>query len=162
MKRQNNMHCDIIFEYFTKMVNYWGLICTLLHPNSKWGKLTSDKYSWVIRKILIHLNVIIPYIIINFTNADTHLYMCTCKRGNDTDTKEFHYISILFTAIFMVGCVRKRNFKYSPEREIKFIGLFGDRGHRGPYSPFKPCNHNLYIGLIIFPHIDNPQSTGYK
>ena len=42
------------------------------------------------------------------------------------------------------------------EREIKFIGLFGDRGHRGPYSPYKPCNHNLYIGIIIFPHIDNP------
>ena len=41
------------------------------------------------------------------------------------------------------------------EREIKFIGLFEDRGHRGPYSPYKPFNHNLYIGIIIFPHIDN-------
>ena len=48
------------------------------------------------------------------------------------------------------------------EREITFIGLFGDRGHLGPYSPYKPCNHNPYIGIIIFPHIDNPQSTGYK
>ena len=48
------------------------------------------------------------------------------------------------------------------EREIKFIGLFEDRGHRGPYSPYKPFNHNLYIGIIIFPHIDNPQSTGYN
>ena len=47
------------------------------------------------------------------------------------------------------------------EREIKFIGLFEDRGHRGPYSPYKPFNDNLYIGIIIFPHIDNPQSTGY-
>ena len=45
------------------------------------------------------------------------------------------------------------------EREIKFISLFEDRGHRGPYKPF---NHNLYIGIIIFPHIDNPQSTGYN
>ena len=45
------------------------------------------------------------------------------------------------------------------KREIKFIGL-GDRGYRGPYSPYIPCNHNLYIGIIIFPHIDNPQSTG--
>ena len=45
------------------------------------------------------------------------------------------------------------------EREIKFIGLFEDRGHRGPYKPF---NHNLYIGIIIFPHIDNSQSTGYN
>ena len=48
------------------------------------------------------------------------------------------------------------------EREIKFIGLFENRGHRGPYSPYKPFNHNLYIGIIIFPHIDNPQSTGYS
>ena len=48
------------------------------------------------------------------------------------------------------------------EREIKFMGLFENRGHRGPYSPYKPFNHNLYIGIIIFPHIDNPQSTGYN
>ena len=48
------------------------------------------------------------------------------------------------------------------EREIKFIGLFEDRGYRGPYSPYKPFNHNLYIGIIIFPNIDNPQSTGYN
>ena len=47
------------------------------------------------------------------------------------------------------------------EREIKFIGLFENRGHRGPYSPYKPFNHNLYIGIIIFPHIDNPQYTSY-
>ena len=32
----------------------------------------------------------------------------------------------------------------------------------GPYRPYKPFNHNLYIGIIIFPHIDNPQSTGYN
>ena len=47
------------------------------------------------------------------------------------------------------------------EREIKFIGLFEDKGHRGPCSPYKPFNHNLYIGINIFPHIDSPQSTGY-
>ena len=23
------------------------------------------------------------------------------------------------------------------------------------YSSYKPCNHSLYIGIIIFPHIDN-------
>ena len=51
---------------------------------------------------------------------------------------------------------------YMGEREIKFIGLFGDRGHRGPYSPYKPFNNNLYIEIIIFPHIDNPQFTGYN
>ena len=57
-------------------------------------------------------------------------------------------------------------------REIAFIGLLGGylcegiflggQRARGPYSPYKPCNHNLYTGIIIFPHIDNPQSTGYN
>ena len=28
-------------------------------------------------------------------------------------------------------------------------------------GPHKPYNHNLYVGIIVFPHIDNPQSTGY-
>ena len=28
--------------------------------------------------------------------------------------------------------------------------------------PYKPFNHNLYIGIIIFLHIDNPQSRGYN
>ena len=38
-----------------------------------------------------------------------------------------------------------------PMREINFISLFGDRGHWGPYSPYLPCNHNLYIGIIAQP-----------
>ena len=59
-------------------------------------------------------------------------------------------------------CCRSLAGTLAREREINFIGLFGDWGHRGPYSPYKPCNHNLYIGIIIFPHIDNPQSTGYN
>ena len=41
---------------------------------------------------------------------------------------------------------------------IKFNSFFGDSGQRDPYSPYKPCNHRLYIGIIIFPHIDNAQS----
>ena len=54
---------------------------------------------------------------------------------------------------------KKLNLKR--EREIKFIGLFENRRHRGPYSPYNPFNHNLYIGIIIFHHIDNPQYPGY-
>ena len=38
---------------------------------------------------------------------------------------------------------------------IKFNCLFGDSGHGGPCSPYKPCNHSLYIGIITFPHIEN-------
>ena len=51
--------------------------------------------------------------------------------------------------------------KVSPVSEwvIKFNGLSGDSGQRGPYNP---CNHSLYIGIIIFPHIDNTQSTSHN
>ena len=49
------------------------------------------------------------------------------------------------------------------ERERLSLSAFlRTRGHQGPYSPYKPFNHNLYIGIIIFPHIDNPQSTDYN
>ena len=45
---------------------------------------------------------------------------------------------------------------------IKFNSLSGDSRQWGPYSPYKPCNHSLYIGIIIFPNIDNPQSAGHN
>ena len=48
------------------------------------------------------------------------------------------------------------------ELVIRFNGLSGDSGQQGPYSPFKPCNHSLYIGIIIVPHIDNTQSSGHN
>ena len=44
---------------------------------------------------------------------------------------------------------------------IKFNGLSEDSRQRGQYNPYKLCNHSLYIGIIIFPHIDNPESTGH-
>ena len=47
----------------------------------------------------------------------------------------------------------------SDEWVFKFNGLCGDSGQWGPY---KPCNHSLYIGIIIFPNIDNTQSTGHN
>ena len=28
------------------------------------------------------------------------------------------------------------------------------------YNPYKLCDNNVYTGIFIFPHIDNPQSTG--
>ena len=27
---------------------------------------------------------------------------------------------------------------------------------------YKPCNHNLHIGMIVYPHIGNTQATGHK
>ena len=50
---------------------------------------------------------------------------------------------------------------YASEWVIEFNALSVDSGQWGPYSPHKPCNHSLYIGIIIFPHIDNSQSKGY-
>ena len=40
---------------------------------------------------------------------------------------------------------------------IKFNNFF--LGHHGTYKPYK---HNLYIEIIIFPLIDNTQSTGHN
>ena len=54
------------------------------------------------------------------------------------------------------------SYEVVSEWVIKFNGLSGDSGHRGPYSPYKPYNHSLYIGIIIFPHIDNTQSTDHN
>ena len=30
---------------------------------------------------------------------------------------------------------------------------FSDSGQRDPYNPYKLYDHNLYIGLIIYPHV---------
>ena len=83
--------------------------------------------------------------------------MTNSKYNSHTEPlfKELKLLKI--SDIFKIQCMKF----WEREREIKFIGLFGDRWHRGPYSPYKPFNYNLYIGIIIFPHIDNPQSTGY-
>ena len=61
-------------------------------------------------------------------------------------------------------CQAKENITWrNDERERLSLSAFlGTEDIGGPYSPYKLCNHNLYIGIIIFPHIDNPQSTGYN
>ena len=41
-------------------------------------------------------------------------------------------------------------------------GLFGDSGHHGPCSPYKPCSRSLYVGIIFFPYIDSTQSAGHN
>ena len=45
-----------------------------------------------------------------------------------------------------------------PQWVSEWVTKFNDLlGTVDPYSPYKPCNHNLYIGIITFPHIDNAQ-----
>ena len=36
-----------------------------------------------------------------------------------------------------------------------WLNLTAFYGQRGPCNPYKLCDHNLYIGIIIFPHINN-------
>ena len=88
----------------------------------------------------------------NFWLADSFAW--NFLSGSDWPTAVMH--NFFYHSFWLAGSMS------SAQREIKFIDLFGDRGHRGPYSPYKPCNHNPYIGIIIFPHTDNPQSTGYN
>ena len=70
-----------------------------------------------------------------------------------------HVIQNEYKISHMGQLLRKLSCNWS-EWVIEFNGLSGDSGERGPYSPYKTCTHSLYIGIIIFPHIDNPQSTG--
>ena len=46
-------------------------------------------------------------------------------------------------------------WKFHPndKREIKVIGLFEDREHCVPYSPYKPCNHNNISISAIRSHL---------
>ena len=44
---------------------------------------------------------------------------------------------------------------YGCVREMAFLRQQTAR----PYNPYKLCNHNRHTGIIIFPHIDGPQST---
>ena len=54
------------------------------------------------------------------------------------------YFSTVAMSIGFDGCqIGDWSNQQEGEREIKFIGLYGDRGHRSLYSPYKPCNHNL-------------------
>ena len=45
---------------------------------------------------------------------------------------------------------------------LRQVHLIVNNGQWGPCNPYKPCNHNLYIGINIFPHIDDTQTTGYN
>ena len=40
-------------------------------------------------------------------------------------------------------------------RWVSLTAFFSDIGDRGPCNTYKLCNHDLYIGIITFPHIDN-------
>ena len=51
-------------------------------------------------------------------------------------------------------CGRRANVKPKREWVIKFLG------HQVPCSPYKSCNHVIYIGIITFPHKDGAQFTG--
>ena len=92
---------------------------------------------------------------INSTRRNLYGYIFQCIQPTDTISELLKAHHNIHYQMQLSVCMSRER-----DREIKFIGLFEDRGHRGPYSPYEPFNHNLYIGIIIFPHIDNPQSTG--
>ena len=83
-----------------------------------------------------------------------------------------HYLSLSFGifSVCLIGNDCKHYFQSHPILQlygemgwvIKFNSLSRDSGHWGPSSPYKQCNHSLYIGIIIFPHIYNPQSTDHN
>ena len=103
---------------------------------------------------MLNLVLRIVFVSLGLVASHMHIYIYICLYIGATNTSAT-YPNTAPTACATGGQTER-------EGEIKFIGLFEDRGHRGPYSPYKLFNHNLYIRIIIFPHIDNPQSTGYN
>ena len=63
----------------------------------------------------------------------------------DKDFPTWILIGLQKTTSPSEAMVRVRDKDYRPFLDIE---------HRGPCTPYKPCNHNLYIGIIIFFHID--------
>ena len=57
------------------------------------------------------------------------------------------------------GCVAM--MKEVSEWVIKFNSLSVSR-QRCPCSPYKPCDYRQYIGILIFPHMNNTQITGHN
>ena len=45
---------------------------------------------------------------------------------------------------------------------MDFYIIFSISGNFGLTHSHVWCNHNLYIGIIISPHIDDTQSTAYN
>ena len=72
-------------------------------------------------------------------------------------------VSINFTHIlwsYFTGTGAIMIAPYSANEIVsKWLSLMAFLGRRGPCSP---CNRNIHIGIIIFPHIDDTQSTGYN
>ena len=94
-------------------------------------------------------------------NIPALLQIMSWRRQGDKPLSETMMVSLL-----MHICVTRPHWvnainaiiNHASEWVIKFNGLLGDSGHRGPWSrPDKPCNHSLYTGIIIFPHINNTQ-----
>ena len=44
---------------------------------------------------------------------------------------------------------------------MEWVSLMASLEHQTPICAIQ-CNHSLYIGIIIFPHTDNTQSTGWN
>ena len=106
-------------------------------------------------------------------------YLCCIYTWNDQSSIYLYHVISLFSAYYIMAenwfwtlhdilyellyfedslifvdksCMCYSKMWLQRDRDIKFTGLFGDRGHQGPYSPNKPCNHNLYWNNYLPSH----------
>ena len=92
------------------------------------------------------------------TIRNTNIYFCFLKRNSTgwyltlfTPMIHMHGSSLLIQHQSIIHALSVQELS---EWVIKFNSLSRDSGQRGPYSPYKPCNHSLYNGIIIFTRID--------
>ena len=141
-----------------------NLSCSLSKPTVTYHTMTAQLFGMIMYVIVASDSGMCSATII------CHQTGCQWQTGHAIQLN-YHLLAILNIFYCMhIWCIQSHHvtldlffiYFHMREREIKFIGLFKDRGHRGLYSPYKSFNHNLYIGIIIFPHIDDPQSTGHN
>ena len=91
-------------------------------------------------------------------------HMCVMKSSSHSPSDAYMRHKSLYFFYRPRGAAVWGTYKtvWGQDEEWVSLRAFWDGGHRGPCSPYKLCHHNLYIGITIFPHIDNTQYTGHN
>ena len=90
-----------------------------------------------------------------YQTADSNIPFTPTNRYRNHENKawEIHSVLLPTEPLFWHGSFLSTAWITNNMRSkvwvIKFNGLFGDSEHRGPYRPYKPCNHSVHIGIII-------------
>ena len=149
-----NYHARIIMDYHGSLLQEISKTCTFYNLDLTFIITSYEKISsfWL---IILFSRISIQECLISLVWKWS---MSKISVSSDTH-RAWQILVITGISIRPQGYILK-TLKFILKWVIEFNGFSGDSRQRGPYSPYKPCNQSLYIGIIIFLHI-NVQSTGH-